>query len=55
VKSRNSVGRNRMSTNRRPTIGHASCLRVSVTETGQITNRDKLKCVAENPLASVVP
>jgi hypothetical protein len=31
-----------MSTNRRPTIGHASCLRVSVTEAGQITNRDKL-------------
>jgi hypothetical protein len=44
VKSRNSVGRNRMSANRRPTIGYASCLRISVTEAGQITNRDELNC-----------
>jgi hypothetical protein len=41
------VGRNRMSANRRPTIGHTSCLRVSVTETGQITNRDKLNSIRD--------
>src|SRR5258708_29502044 len=36
----------RMSTNRRPTIGYASRLRVSVTEAGQITNRDQPRCLA---------
>src|SRR5664279_5000770 len=35
-----------MSANRRPTIGHASCQRVSLTEAGQITNRDKLNYTA---------
>src|SRR5664279_5312880 len=34
-----------MSANRRPTMGHASCQRVSLTEAGRITNRDKLKGV----------
>src|SRR5664279_1945689 len=35
-----------MSANRRPTIGHASCQRISLTEAGQITNRDKLNYTA---------
>src|SRR5450755_3488443 len=39
-----------MSANRRPTIGHASCQRVSLTEAGQITNRDKLKSLRRHPV-----
>jgi len=53
VKSRNSVGRDCISVNRKPAMERASCYSIVLSEAHHIINRDKLSSVPEAPRVSI--